>query len=191
MSKELRALAIVFGILAGLVVLGFAGIAIAFAVFARHVASEPRDPAAMARAVHKIATFTMPPGYVVENATDMGFSVSATLRPGDRYSAFRITLQGSPVAISGDSQTAGTTLGLTLAERLLGCSPAVTTSSQVRVRGAARTLHELRCTDKSGRVTRADTVDFAGNAGWVTLTAVGTGGSFDEPAVREILASVK
>jgi hypothetical protein len=191
MSKELRAVAIVFAALAGLVVLGFVGVAIAFTVFAKRVASEPRDPAAMARTVHKLATFDLPRGFVIDNATDLGFSMSATLRPANRRSAFRISLQGSTIPSNGDTQTSGAVAGLQIAERMLGCAPGGTTSVNVTVRGATHVMQRLRCTDKSGQVTQAEFVSFPGNVPSVSLTAVGAGADFDDAAVRTLLASVK
>jgi hypothetical protein len=191
MSKELRALAIVFAVLTGLVVLGFVGVAIAFTVFAKRVASEPRDPAAMARTVRKLATFELPRGFVIENATDLGISMSATLRPADRRSAFRISLQGSTIPTNGETQTSGAMAGLQIAERMLGCAPSATTSVDVTVRRATHAMQRFRCTDKSGTITQAEFVSFPGNVPSVSLTAVGAGADFDDAAVRQLLASVK
>ena len=191
MSKEVRTLLIVFGVLAGLVVLGFAGLAIAFGVLVKHVASAPRDPAALRRTVGKIATFDIPRGYEISSANDFGFSQTASLRPVNRHSAFRIQLQGSALPSSGDSQTTGTALGMTFAERLLGCQPGAATTVQVTVRHAREPLHVMRCTRQNGEATQVEFITFAGNVPTVSLSALGTGKDFDEAAVRELLASVK
>jgi hypothetical protein len=191
MSKELRVLAIVFASLAGLVVLGFVALAIAFGVFVKHIASAPRDPAALLRTAHKIANFDVPPGYEIASATDLGFSLNATLRPIGRHSAFRIELQGSAIPTSGDSQANGTALGMALAERLLGCTPGPARTVDVLLRHARKPMRVTRCTTKSGESTQVDFITFSGNVPTVSLSAVGSGGDFDEPAVRALLASLK
>ncbi len=191
MSKELRALAIVFGVLAGLVVLGFVGVAIAFTVFAKHVASQPRDPAALLRTARKIATFDVPHGYVVSSAADLGISVSATVQPAAGDSSFRITLEGSPFPSSAASQASGAEMGLAVAERLVGCTPGHTASIPVTVHGAREQLHVMRCVTKDGIATQAEFVSFPGNTASASLSAVGTGGDFDAAAVRELLASIR
>jgi hypothetical protein len=190
-SKELRALAIVFAVLAGLVVVGLVGLAVAFGVLVKHVASAQRDPAALQRTVRKIATFDVPRGYVVSSANDLGFSLTATLRPVDRSRAFRIQLQGSTFPSSGNSQSAGTELGMTFAERLLGCESNAPTTVEVTLRNRREPMHVMRCTRKNGEATQVEFITFSGNVPSVSLSAVGTGGDFDEAAVRELLASVK
>jgi hypothetical protein len=191
MTKELRALAIVFGVLAGLVVLGFAALAIAFGFAVKHVASAQRDPAALRRTVGKIATFSIPRGYEIASATDFGFSLTASLRPVNRSSAFRIQLQGSTFPTSGNSQSTGTALGMTFAERLLGCEPAAATTVEVAVGHARAPLNVMHCTRKNGDAMQVEFITFPGNVASVSLSAIGTGNDFDESAVRELLASVK
>jgi hypothetical protein len=191
MSNELRALAIVFGVLAGLVVLGFVGLAIAFGVFVKHVASMPRDPAALRRTAAKIATFDIPRGYEIAGANDFGFTLTASLRPVNRFSAFRIQLQGTNLPTTGNSQSTGATLGMTFMERLIGCAPGAAGTIEVTVRHARQPLSVMRCTRKNGETMEAEFISFPGNVASVTLSAVGTSRDFDEAAVRELLASVK
>jgi len=191
LSKELRALAIVFAVLAGLVVLGFVGLAVAFGIFVKHVASAPRDPAALRRTVGKIATFDIPRGYEIASANDFGFSLTASLRPINRSSAFRIQLQGSTFPTAGNSQVTGTALGMTFAERLLGCEPGPASTVEVAVGHARAPLNVLHCTRKNGEAMQVEFITFPGNVASVSLSALGTGHDFDEAAVRELLRSVK
>jgi hypothetical protein len=190
MSKELRALAIVFAALGGLLVLGFIAIAIAFTVFVKHVASQPRDPASLARTARKIVSFDVPPGYEIASATDLGFSISTTLRPVARGS-FRITLQGTRFPTNADSQAGGAAFGLTIAERIMGCAPGHTSDVTVSIHGKPTSMHVMRCATKNGLNSQAELVSFPGNVASVNLSAVGFGDDFDDVAVRKLLASVK
>jgi len=191
LSKEVRTLLIVFGVLAGLVVLGFAGLAVAFGIFVKHIASMPRDPAALRRTVGKIATFEIPRGYEIASANDFGFSLTASLRPVNRHSTFHIQLQGSTLPTAGNSQSTGTALGMTFAERLLGCEPGATNTIEVTIRHAREPLRVMRCTRNNGEAMEVEFITFPGNVASVSLSALGTGNDFDEAAVRELLASVK
>jgi hypothetical protein len=192
MSRELKIVLIVFGLFAALVIVSFVVLVIELPHMAKSIAQSGRDPVAAKKTAEKIATFTLPPGYAYDTATDMGFTQIVSVAPSDpRQRGFRIQLQGSVVPSNDSSQVEGMKLGMGLVSRFAQCDLKDDGTDDVTVRGVVVKLAVVDCPD--GKIPmRIETGTFPGNAAHATITAMGIEGrDFDTTALHALLQSVR
>jgi len=192
MSRELKILLVIFGSLAALVVVSFVALIIALPHVAKSFAQSGRDPVAARKTAEKIATFTLPPGYTYDTATDMGFTQIVSVVPKDaRQRGFRMQLQGSLVPSNDNSQVEGMKIGMGLVSRFVQCDLKDDGTDDVTVRGVHVKLSVVECPD--GKLPlRIETGAFPGNAAHATITAMGiVGRDFDSAALHALLQSVR
>lgn len=188
-NREMKVVAIVFGSLFGLLVLA----ALAVVVLGSRVASTVAQPQSAAQTGATLAKFgkvTIPPGYRVSSATDLGFQQTVTIaRDGPDRSGFNIQL--SRTAISGDpgSTTQSMSLGFGIAARMMHCEPR-TGVDTVALPGASIDLRAMSC-DGVQRHLRLETGALQRSSGTITVVAVGLAGDFDRPALVALLRSLR
>jgi len=192
MRREFKILLIVFGSLFGLLALGIIALVIAVTHYGPAlVKGMSADPAAMKRTADKIATFDIPRGYRIVQATDLKITQTVMISPiPGRHSPFRIQLQGTAVPSGSGASVEGMKMGMGLMGRLTGCDLKDDGFDDVAVRGVAVKLAVFRCTG-SGLKMRVETGTFPGNAAQATITAIGVSGGFDSDALHALLRSVR
>jgi hypothetical protein len=193
MRREFKILLIVFGSLFGLLALGIIALVVALAHYGPAlVKGMSADPAAMKRTADKIATFDVPRGYGIVQATDLKVTQTVMISPvPHRHGSFSIQLQGTTVPTSGNASVEGMKMGLGLMGRITGCDLKDDGFDDVVVRGVQVKLAIFRCAGP-GLNMRVETGSFPGNAAQATITAIGVlGPGFDSNALHALLRSVR
>ncbi|MBD5633094.1 MAG: hypothetical protein IAI49_01345 [Candidatus Eremiobacteraeota bacterium] len=192
MSRELKIVLVIFGSLGGIALALVVVLALTLPHLMKTLAAAQSDPAAVARTAAKIATFNVPKGYRIGNASDLGLTQIVTIVPvrPDR-GGFQMQLQGSLVPSDGSSSVRGMKLGMGLVGRFAHCDLRDGGTDDVLVRGVHLKLAVMEC-PHADLPFRIETGVFPGNAEQATITAMGFGGGeFDTKALHQLLASVR
>jgi hypothetical protein len=191
MSKELKIVLAIFGSLFALVIIALVAFALALPHIAKNLLASSQDPAAVKRTSAKIATFTVPEGYEVRVAEDLGVTQLVTIvAKGAGRNGFQMQLRGALVP-SNASTADGVKLGMGMMNLFIKCDLRDGGVDPVEVRGVQVKLRVMRCTNPKFPM-RIEAGDFPGNANQATITAMGLEGSdFDTKALHELLTSVR
>jgi hypothetical protein len=191
MSKELKIVLAIFGSLFALAVVAIVAFAFALPHLAKNLLASSQDPVAVKRTADKIATFTIPAGYKVQAAEDLGVTQLVTIVPSNGGAhAFQIQLRGAVVPSSGNTAQA-MKMGMGMMNVFLKCDLHDDGIDPVVVRGVRVKLNVMRCANPKFPM-RIEIGDFPGNANQATITAMGLEGSdFDTKALHELLTSVR
>jgi len=191
MSKDVKILVIVFGSLAGLVVLAFVGAVAFIAISVSHQvgASSAGSKAASAA---KIAHFTLPPGYRYELAMDMAFVNTVVIaRTGARQS-FLIQLQGMAVPPTSASEDQ---LEKSMEQGFIGASCTSTgNATEETLKTASGKTVVLRKVSCSGGRAAGRVIEYGripSTYPIAMISAIGTQDTFDHAALREIVTSIR
>jgi hypothetical protein len=190
MSKELKIVLAIFGSLFALAIVAVAVLIFALPHIAKNVLASSHDPATIKRTTAKIATFTIPDGYKVGTAEDLGVTQLVTIVPQGEPSGFQIQLRGAVVP-SNSSTADGVKLGMRMMNFFVKCDLHDGGIDPVVVRGVRVNLTVMRCANPKFPM-RIEAGDFPGNANQATITAMGIEGrDFDTKALHELLTSVR
>ena len=192
MSKELKIVAAIFGSLFALLVLAVVVIAIALPRFVKGMDAASRDPVAIQKTAEKVATFTVPPGYVIESASDLGMTQMVQIAPANREGhSFTIQLRGSVVPSNADATVRGMKVAMGFMNSFVHCDLRETAPDEVVVRGVHVKLNVMQCNNAKFPM-RIESGTFPGNANEATVTAMSVGGAdFDTKALHALLTSVR
>jgi len=191
MSKEVKIVLAIFGSLAAIVVIGIVAFVLALPHLVKSFAASSADPVAAKATAEKIATFTIPKGYVIRDAANAGITQIVTIVPAARgRHSFQMQLQGSVVA-SQTSNGQSMKLAMGLMNGFIHCDPRDAGVDTVTVRGVAVKLSVLQCGNAAFPM-RIESGTFPGNANMATITAMGVQGrDFDTAALHALLQSVR
>ncbi len=189
MNREWKIVLIVFGSLFALLVVAAAGVVVLGSKMANTIAQE-QNPAAMSATAAKIAHFTVPRGYSIVAASDIGLQQTVTLAPdrSDRR-GFTLQLQTSRLGDDPKATAEGMSIALGLAAKIVRCTP----HAQVdRIALHDRTIEFAALACEGGtRPLRIETGVFPRSPNAVTVIATGLGGAFDRDALVALLRSMR
>ncbi len=189
-NREMRTVAIIFGSLFALLVIAGIAVLVLGARVATNIA--PGDPAAMQRTAERIARFTVPHGYHIASATNLGIQQSVTLvRDGAAAAGAGYTLQLQRSSAPSDAQSTGDAMGFAigLAARVVHCEPHPSVDRIAR-QGQAIAFRAIAC-DGAKHSLRIETGVLAYGSGTLTIVASGLGGSFDRGALVALVRSIR
>lgn len=190
MNREMKIVAIVFGSL--FVLLVVAGIAV-IAIGSRMATTiaQTQNPAAIRHTAAKVARFTLPPGYRIASATDLGIQQTVTLvhDAARGRGGFTIQLQRSALANDAKTTAEGMTFALGLAARVVHCRPHASVDT-IALADRSIDLHAISCVG-GAHPLRIESGVYPDQARSLTIIATGVGDEFDRPALVLLLRSIR
>lgn len=189
MSKDVKFLVLVFGSLAGLIVVAIVGLIALFALSISHRVSGS-SAKSNAAAAAKIATFSLPPGYHYQLAMDM-FFVNMVMIGSDEHRHFTIELQGMSLkpGANDDGQ-----LGASMQQGLAAGCTSKTLAGHERLQtasGKTVSLDVLNCRNASGAANVIELGQIPSKYPIATIMALGTPQDFDRAALDELVRSIR
>lgn len=186
----MKVLLIVLGSLFVLALVAIVGLALLVPKMLSSAANNGRNPAYQKRTAAKIADFTVPPGYRIAQATDLGISQTLVIRSTDPASAgFQIQLTGQTVPSNSSTAFGAMKATLGMAAKFTHCDLQEDKDDVYEVRGKPVAFKTLACAHGTPSM-HVEIGDFAGTAPNVQVVVTGVG-SFDRDAVRKLLGSVR
>jgi hypothetical protein len=187
MSREVK---ITLGILAAVFSIVFAGFVAFLFAWSRSMSAAANDPVARRATVEKIATLTIPRGYKIRDAIDMGFAQMATIVPAGReHRSFHIQLQGSG-AMTAEAQNRRIRGSLGMIDRKMHCGMVDGGVDRIVVRGMTVGLRVILCSNPAVP-NRMEIGTFPGNGASAVISANGSTADFDTAALHALLKSVR
>jgi hypothetical protein len=187
----MKILLIVFGSIFGLMLIAVIAIAILVGVYGKKMLANATNPANERATAAKIADFTLPVGFHITTATDMGIAQTVLIGPIDRKSdSMRLQLTGQHLPSSDPDKLAGSVeSSLTFTEKLVQCDLKEQPDDTIAVSGETIRLRVLRC-DHSPRPLTFEIGIIKAKASTVQITASNVTSARDHAALVSFVKSI-
>ncbi len=188
----MKILLIVFGSIFGLMLIAVIGIAILVGVYGKKMVANATNPANERATAAKIADFTVPAGFHITTATDMGIAQTVLIGPIDRKSdSMRLQLTGQHLPAGDPDKLVGNAeSSLTFTEKLVQCDLKEQPDDTIAVAGETIRMRVLRC-DRSPRPLTFEIGVVKAKASTVQITASGANTERDHAALVSFVKSIR
>lgn len=191
----MKVLAIVLGSIAALVVLSLIALAILVPIAGKKMLANSNDPVKRRATLARIADFTVPPGFVILDALDLGVAQTATIVPqaGSGKYSMNVTLssQHYPSTLPDRALLDQMSAALSLTEKIGGCNLEPAPDETIEVGGKSVTLRALSCARKDKVPLNVDVALVHAKASTVQIQARDVRTPDDRSALVALLRSMR